>query len=110
MRRFAAEGARDYRERPGVVNAASATAAIPVAIDDGAITADGTVFDGQRPLVVDIPSVAEKPWVMVNPERVTWAPALEIVTPVARPPPSTIVVLAPAPSTFKLTSMVRFSP
>src|SRR5215831_10848096 len=48
-----------------------------------------------------------KPWRMVSPARVTLP--LEILTTLFTPPPSMIVVRAPAPITLKLMPMVRFS-
>ncbi len=45
---------------------------------------------------------------MVIFERVTWVP-LEIVTTVAVPPPSIIVVAAPEPRMVKFFPMARFS-
>src|SRR5437016_3863667 len=50
---------------------------------------------------------ATAPWRMVSPERVTLPP--EILNTLLMPRPSIIVVLAPAPITFKLKVTVRFS-
>src|SRR5215471_14084357 len=55
------------------------------------------------------PPRSEWPPRMVTFERLTWALALGIVTTVLTPRPSTIVVMAPAPTTLKLKLMVRFS-
>src|SRR6266404_4208876 len=61
------------------------------------------------PLLVIPAPTSQLPLVMVTPERVTCAVALEIVTTVPAPPPSRIVVLAPEPRTFTLMLRVKCS-
>jgi hypothetical protein len=64
----------------------------------------------QHAKVVDPPPKFAAPLRIVNFEMVTWAPVLELLITALVPPPSTIVVLAPEPITFKLLPMVsRFS-
>ena len=67
------------------------------------------------PMIASVPLLEIPPPFMATPlrivtsERVTCAPALEIVTTVLSLPPSIIVGAALAPMMFKLMPMVRFS-
>jgi hypothetical protein len=61
------------------------------------------------PLLLTPPPSKPEPLRIVTPARVTRGVALGIATTVLTPPPSTIVVVAPDPITFRLKPMVRFS-
>ena len=64
-------------------------------------------------LIVKVPELFTPPPLVANPLRTVTLESvtvlLEIVTTVATPPPSIIVVLAPEPIIVKLLLMVRFS-